>query len=306
MTQVELGINNCFAVKRWPKASEWAEIVSSTLELDTVQLSFDLLDPRAEPDHRSELAKEIKDACKERGVRLHSTFTGLGIYSFNLLMDPREAARSDAIHLFENMIDVSSELGASATGGHVAAMSESDYHDEKRRAERIDQLIMALQKLSRKAAQKNHGLLWEPMPIVREPPATIIEAKRLHERANREAETRIDLCIDTGHQCPWQLIQEPSQHREILDVYTWLRELGAVTPVVHVQQTDGKGDRHWPFTDEYNKHGIIEPRKLVEAVEASGAKRTLLALEIIHPFEVQEEIVLEDLKKSVKYLRDRI
>jgi sugar phosphate isomerase/epimerase len=306
MTQIELGINNCFAVKRWPSATEWTEIVSSELGLDVVQFSFDLLDPRAKPHLRDKLIEEIKDSCKDRGVRLHSTFTGLGIYSFNLLMDPRDAARLDAMDLYQNMIDVSSLLGASATGGHFAAMSQRDYQNEKTRQERISQLIASLLELSRKAAEQKQELLWEPMPIAREPPSTISDAQSLHERANRDSRTRIDFCIDTGHQCPWELLQKPRGHREDLDVYSWLRKLGSITPVVHLQQTDGKGDRHWPFTKRYNRRGTIEPRKLVEAIEESGAKNTLLALEIIHPFEASEHTVLDDLKKSVHYIKNHI
>jgi sugar phosphate isomerase/epimerase len=306
MTQIELGINNCFAVKRWPRATEWTEIVSSDLGLDVVQFSFDLLDPRAKQHLRRQLIDEVKDSCKDRNVRVHSTFTGLGIYSFNLLMDPREPARLDAMNLYQDMIDVSSLVGASATGGHVAAMSQRDYQDEELREERISHLIASLLKLAAKAAERRQDLLWEPMPIAREPPSTINEAKRLHERVNRDSKTKIDFCIDTGHQCPWRLLQKPRRHREDLDVYSWLRKLGPITPVIHLQQTDGKGDRHWPFTERYNKRGIIEPRRLVEAIEDSGAKKSFLALEIIHPFEAPEHAVLEDLKKSVHYVKDRI
>lgn len=306
MTQIDLGVNNCFAVKRWPRATEWAEIVSSELGLDIVQLSFDLLDPRAKRHLRSQLIEEVKDSCKDRGIRLHSTFTGLGIYSFNLLMDPRKAARLDAMDLYGNMIDVSSLLGASATGGHLAAMSQGDYQNQKTREQRIGELISSLLELSAKAAEQRQGLLWEPMPIAREPPSTIGEAERLHKRVNHDSKTWIDFCIDTGHQCPWELLEKPQRNRDDLDIYSWLRKLGSITPVVHLQQTDGKGDRHWPFTRRYNKRGIIEPSKLVEAIEESGASKTLLALEIIHPFEAPENAVLDDLKESVHYVKEHI
>jgi sugar phosphate isomerase/epimerase len=306
MTQIDLGMNNCFAAKRWPAAAEWSEIVSCELGLDIVQLSFDLLDPRAKSHLRRHLIEEVKDSCKDRGIRLHSTFTGLGIYSFNLLMDPRKAARLDAMDLYQDMIDVSSQLGASATGGHLAAMSQSDYQNEKAREQRTRELVSSLLELSGRAAEQRQGLLWEPMPIAREPPSTISEAERLHRRVNRDSKTRIDFCIDTGHQCPWELLQKPQKNREDLDIYSWLRRLGPITPVVHLQQTDGKGDRHWPFTKRYNKRGIIEPCKLVEAIEQSGARKTLLALEIIHPFEAPENTVIDDLKKSVHYVKERI
>src|SRR5580700_3621653 len=42
--RARLGINNCFAVKRWPRPDDWAAIVAEDLGLDTVELSLDLLD----------------------------------------------------------------------------------------------------------------------------------------------------------------------------------------------------------------------------------------------------------------------
>jgi len=306
MTKISLGINNCFAAKRWPKATDWAEIVASELELDTVQFSFDLLDPRAKPDLRVQLAEEVKDACRDRALTLHSTFTGLSIYCFNLLMDPRDAARLDAMDLYQNMIESSSLMGAAATGGHVGAMSQKDYQDPEIAKKRIRQLAASLNDLSRKAAARGQYLLWEAMPVGREPPSTISEAVRLHKWVNENSETRIDFCVDTGHQCSWQLLQKPSKNKADLSAYTWLRELGSITPIVHLQQTDGKGDRHWPFTNKYNRHGIIHPSKLVEAIEDSDANETFLALEIAHPFEAPEDSVLKDLRQSVQYVRDYV
>ena len=292
-----MGINNCFAVKRWPEPRAWAEIISSELELKHVQFSYDLLDPRTKEPTLSYMISEIKEACKEYGLELHSTFTGLAAYSFNLLMHPNPLMRYDAMDWYVSAIRVASELGAKATGGHVAAMSWRDYLDEARRRRLIEGLLESLRALSFVA--KVYGLemlLWEPMPVVREPPCTISEAKRLLKEVNEGASVPIKLCIDLGHACAWKV-----ESRRDLDPYAWLEELGAESPVLHVQQTDGKADRHWPFTEEYNKVGIIRPDKVLEALDRSGARQVLLALEIIHPFEAREERVLEDLKESVRF-----
>ncbi len=45
MAKVELGINNCFAIGRYPEPEEWLRIVKEELGLQHVQFSFDLLDP---------------------------------------------------------------------------------------------------------------------------------------------------------------------------------------------------------------------------------------------------------------------
>ena len=44
MTSYQLGINTCFAVKRWPQPERWARLVRDELRLDLVQHSLDLVD----------------------------------------------------------------------------------------------------------------------------------------------------------------------------------------------------------------------------------------------------------------------
>jgi sugar phosphate isomerase/epimerase len=129
-------------------------------------------------------------------------------------------------------------------------------------------------------------LLWEPMPVPRERPCAIDQAKALYERANRGAAVPIFYCIDWGHQCTYSATGRDR------DPYSWIRELAPLSPVMHVQQTDGKMDRHWPFTRQFNQ---------LEAIEQSGAREAILMLEIIHPFETKETQVLDDLKETVEY-----
>lgn len=300
MVRAMLGINNCLAVKRWPEPRAWAEIIASELGLKYVQFSYDLLDPRTKDPALSYMISEIREACKDYGLEIHSTFTGLAAYSFNLLMHPNSLMRYDALDWYVNAIRIASELNAIATGGHVAALSWRDYLNEQRRHRLICDLLESLRMLS--SVAKVYGLkmlLWEPMPVIREPPCTISEAKELLKKVNKGAEVPIKLCIDLGHACAWKV-----ESNRDLDPYSWLEELGSESPVIHIQQTDGKADRHWPFIKEYNKIGIIRPDKVLEALDKSDTKEVLLALEIIHPFEAKEDKVLADLKESVKYWKE--
>jgi sugar phosphate isomerase/epimerase len=133
------------------------------------------------------------------------------------------------------------------------------------------------------------------MPLLREAPATIEEAERLYEKANRRAAVPIMFCLDLGHQCTNGV---GSSDR---DPYEWLRQIGALCPYIHLQQTDGDGDHHWPFTEEHNASGIIHPGKVIDALEESGAEEVRLVFEVIHPFEEVEDRVLADLESSVSY-----
>ncbi len=299
--KLQLGINTCFAVKRWPEASEWTEIVGCKLDLDLAQFSFDLVDPRVRPSVRARKSLEAKQAAADHGVKIHSTFTGLGAYSFNLLMHPDVGMRSDALDWYEQAVHMTAEMGADGTGGHVASMSYNDYGNKARRAHLLDCLTESLQHLSRIAHDLGQKfVLWEPMPVPREPPCNIADAKSLYRKVNKGAAVPIYFCMDTGHQCAY------SECDKDLDTFQWIKDIGPMSPVMHVQQTDGKMDRHWPFTPEFNSKGLIKAEKLIEAIEASGASEVVLMLEIIHAFEEKEDRVLEDLEKSVAYWKEYV
>ncbi|MEM2884629.1 MAG: xylose isomerase, partial [Thermoproteota archaeon] len=231
---------------------------------------------------------------------IDTTFTGLIGYSMNLLAHPDLGMRLEALRWYEQAVLAASKLKARGTGGHVASMSVKDFGDGRRRSYLESFLIESLQYLASIArAQGQDFLLWEPMPLSREQPCTMDRAKELLAEANERSKLPIKLCIDVGHQCAWDAKGKD------LDPYAWLRELAPESPVVHVQQTDGKGDRHWPFTEEFNRKGIIEAGKLLEAIDSSGAKEVTLVMEVIHASEEREGKVLEDLKESSKYWMER-
>ena len=87
------------------------------------------------------------------------------------------------------------------------------------------------------------------------------------------------------------------------DPYLWLSELIEMSPIIHLQQTDGKYDRHWPFIKEINKKGIINPGEIINCIKKSKVKEVLLILEIDHPYEENENKVLSDWVESIDYWR---
>jgi len=58
-----LGINTCFAVKRWPAPTVWARLIREELELTTVQVSLDLVDLSLPAPQVLEQARQIRRAC---------------------------------------------------------------------------------------------------------------------------------------------------------------------------------------------------------------------------------------------------
>lgn len=85
------------------------------------------------------------------------------------------------------------------------------------------------------------------------------------------------------------------------DVCNRLHTFSSRISCVHLQQTDRKASRHWPFNPTYNSMGIIKPEKVLKSL-AQGEGEVELALEVSYPpFEPYDWIIVKDLKESVKY-----
>jgi sugar phosphate isomerase/epimerase len=295
MTAFRLGINTCFAVKRWPAPEDWLTIVRE-LGLDLVQHSLDLVDLDTGPDDLASQASAVRAACQHGGVTLHSTFTGLAAYSANLLLHPDLARRDRAASWYRRAIDFTALAGAGSTGGHVGAYSVADWTDPGRREQLWRWLREALALLAGYARDAGlNYLMIENLAAAREP-STMAGIRSLLT-AGDARHVPIVACLDVGHQCV------PGATGAELDPYAWLSALGAHAPVVQLQQSDAAADHHWPFTPEANAAGRITAPQVLRAIEASGAAEVALVLEIIPPFEADDDQVLADLRASVEYWR---
>lgn len=296
MSKITLGINNCFAVKRWPEPEEWCRIIAEELKLRYVQFSWDLLDPGVSQPARRKMSERIKKTAENYGLEIHTTFPGIASYSFNQLLHPDVGIRHDALRWCEEAVFMTSEMGARGTGGPLGAFSMRDFNTPSRKESLIKQLIESLQHLAQLAALEDQEFfLWEPTPLAREICHTMEEARNFHTEVNKGSAVPINFCLDVGHQCA---VDTSGKDR---DPYAWLEEFAPLSPAIHIQQTDGILDSHWPFTKEFNKKGIIEPERILKSIQKSGTDEVYLFLEIIHPFEADEKKVLEDIKESVEY-----
>ena len=198
MTSYRLGINTCFAVKRWPRPEDWAPVVADELGLDVVQHSLDLVD-LDDRDWQDEAAR-LRAVCDASHLGLHSTFTGLAAYSSNLLLHPDEARRDRAEEWYERVIRFSSAAGAAATGGHVGAYSVGDWRDPGRREELALELERRLERLARAARPLGVEAIYvENLAAAREP-STMADIERFTTTGDRD-HAAIQLCLDVGHHC---------------------------------------------------------------------------------------------------------
>ena len=297
--KVNLGINTCFALKRWPRPADWASVVRNDLGLDLVELSLDLVEGIETFAGGRDAVERHRAALDANGLRVHATFTGLSAYSLDLLMHPDQGRREAALLWYRSIIDLTAALGARATGGHVGAMSVPDWSDPERRAERWDGLQRDLQVIAGYASSVGLDyLLVENLVAVREP-STMAQIEDLLTDGDAD-HVPWRLCLDVGHQCV------PGTVGAERDPYAWLRHFGSRLVEVQLQQSDGIADHHWAFTAEHNATGLIDPAKVLDTLEASGAENVDLIFEIIPGFEDQDDRVITELVASVDLWRGAI
>lgn len=297
--KVNLGINTCFALKRWPRPADWASVVRNDLGLDLVELSLDLIEGIETFGGSRDAIERHRAALDAHGLRAHATFTGLSAYSLDLLMHPDQARREAALSWYRGMVDLTASLGARATGGHVGAMSIPDWNDPDRRAERWDGLKRDLTTIAAHASAAGlEYLMVENLVAVREP-STMTQLDDLLTDGDAD-HVPWRLCLDVGHQCV------PGTEGAERDPYAWLRRFGSRLIEVQLQQSDGVADHHWAFTAEHNATGLIEPAKVLDTLDAAGAGDIDLIFEIIPGWEDPDDRVIGDLVSSVEQWRSAI
>ena len=303
MSKIILGINNCFAIGRYPETSEWLNIVKNELGLSNVQFSFDLLDPIIiDNDIFINNCKNIKEEADSLNVTIDTAITGEVPHKFNSLLDPDPAKRNCYLKWYEKMILGSAILGAKASGVYLGTLSKKDNEDIERRNYLVSVLMEEIEYLTSIAKKLGQDyFLWEPMSVPREIPCTIKETDEMIKRVNKKSHVPVKLCLDVGHG------YIHSGDKRDSNIYDWLNEFVDISPVIHMQQTDGKGSRHWPFTEEYNKLGVIVPEKIFEIIEKSNVDETMIVFEFFYSAHaIPEESALDNLKISVDYWRKAI
>jgi D-erythrulose 1-phosphate 3-epimerase len=285
------GINLGFAIKRWPEPRQWARVVREELDLDCVQFSYDLLDPWW-PEHRA-LARRVRDAAADYGISIHSAQVGLAMYTYNGLLHPDADARAAAQEWWRRAFAVAAELGASAVGGPVGALSVPELADAPLRERRYEELVELLRALAASArAEGLDALLVEPTPLPREIPSTIAESERL-ARDLADAAVPLRYVLDVGH-----ALFRPLYGDAVLA--SWLEPLAPHIGVLHLQNTDFQSDSHWGWPDP---RGLFDVEAFAGDVRDAGLGNVPVFLELFDAFEADDGDVLAAVRSSVEHCR---
>ena len=292
-TDMKLGVNLCFAIKRWLDPERLAAIVRDDLGVRHVQYSWDLTDPWWPAAVRDRRAAAYARAFRDAGCAIESTFGGLASYTYNHFLAPTEELRALGREHLSRAIDMTAAMGVAATGMPFGSFSAEDAADPQRRETIYQHALQSWVDLARHARQAGlQRLLVEPVPLATEFPASAQDSLRLMRDLEGNTEVPVRLLVDWGHALFRPLFGDEA------DMEHWMATCGAYIDGFHIQQTDGLADRHWNFTSD----GLVTADGLRSFWSRHGLSTQTLFLEIIYPFEATDAFVLSDMKAGMRVL----
>ncbi len=292
---MKLGINLSFAIKRWPEPDVWARLVRETLGLRLVQFTYDLLDPFSPETLRRILAARVRQAARDWDLEIESAFSGLAGYCSSGLLHPERAARRAAFEWWKRAVQTAAEIGASAAGGALGALSVTCAADPGRCEDLYRDMLDAVEEISRVTAA--HGLerlLIESTPVLREIPWSIDQAARLMTDLNARCAVPVQLLIDVGHAL-YQPLYGPQA-----GLAAWLDRLGPHIGAFHLQNTDFQSDAHWGWP---HSGGLFDLGAFAAQVRVAGLADRPAYLEVFCPFELDDDAALANVTSSVLHCR---
>lgn len=292
---MNFGINLSFAVKRWPEPEIWAKMVRETMGIEQVQFTFDLLDPWTPEPMRSSMAEKISQSTMNWGVRIESAFCGLASYTYNNLLHPDIDGRRISIEWWKRAMDLTVKIGSSIVGGPLGGMSITDAANTDRKKNLYDILIDEITELTHIA--KTSGIKKfhiECTPLNREIPYSIEQVKGLINDIANRCEVPVEFLIDVGHALYQPLYGEKA------DLNEWLRALNPHIGAFHLQNTDYQSDSHWGWP---NSRGIFDVALFVKQLRNANLQDIPCFLEIIYPFEMDDEEVKRNVVSSVQHCK---
>jgi sugar phosphate isomerase/epimerase len=210
--RVYLTLDNCFAVKRWIRPSEWMSVVRD-LGVCTVEASTDNeCDPfYVGEEHLLEWSEQAAREQERTGLRLVNFCTGYSTYrTVGLLHPDPRVVRRIVEGWIKVMVRVSGTLGA-GLGFYLHAFSDSILQDpaayRRLEAELLDTMVEIV---GYAEAQGAGPILLEQMYSPHQTPWTISGSLQYLRQLFRKTAVASYIIIDTGHQVGQKRFRRPS------------------------------------------------------------------------------------------------
>ena len=316
---IDIGINGAFITRRWEEPENWMRLTAET-GYPCQEFCGDVLDPFFSGDlsYQMETARATKAAAARHGVTICDIYTGVATHRFHGLSHSDPRPRRRMVEWIDQCMDLALEMGTFRVGGHWDAFSVEVLASPDRTARAWDNLIETFRELARIGKSKGiQAIYQEQMYIPSEAPWTIEQAHRfLHEVNEGNPGCPVLLTVDVGHMAG----QAYGGSGSDLDYLAWLREFGAYSEIIHLQQTTPDASHHWPFTEEYNRRGHISVPAVLDALRdahtaaphsplarvLSPVRTQWLIAELIPGSTRTEEVVLREQTETAAFLRQHV
>lgn len=328
--RIVLGIDNCFASKRWVRPSEWARVISG-LGLRYVEASADT---ECDPLYMGgaftrDWIEDVRVQCEKYGIAVKNVYSGHGTYATcGLSHYDGRVIRRFTDQWMKAQIDTAKSLGA-GFGFFAHGFEELLLQDDGLYSEKLAQLYATLAEIAeygQKQGVRYVGI--EQMYSPHQPPWRIEDARELmkavlqcsgapfyitedlghmngqqyfarptaeevrsflHEAIQGKRRKRLWLGSDRAHdlfrraadaELPADkavdaIMAEIDAHPHLFSkpedwsIQAWVSRLGCYSPIVHLQQSDGKSSPHWTFSAENNAKGVAQPAAVLRALAES-------------------------------------
>ncbi|MDR1786737.1 MAG: sugar phosphate isomerase/epimerase [Spirochaetaceae bacterium] len=290
---MKLGLNLSFAVKRWMKPDVLAKMCADDFGVKHIQFTWDLADPWWPEAERDAVARTYAAAFDRAGLSIDATFGGLAAYSYPQLLAPSREVRDVSEAFFKRAIDMTRAMGVKVMGTPLGGMDYADARNPDVRAERYKTMLQSVRNLA--AYGKLKGLDHieiEATPLITEFPHSPDAAVKLMQDLEG-TDIPVMLLIDWGHALFKPLLKEEA------DIALWFKKCKNHIGAIHLQQTDGRWDRHWDFT---NPEGILTPEIIARETRKAGLDHIIQYLEVVTIFEDTDEHVYDGMKKTMDLL----
>lgn len=292
--KINLGLHLGFAITRYNDPKIWTKLVKNEFGLNHVQFVSDLINPEMPNNIVNKEIEKINYYSKKNNIQIKHTMTSPRYcYMGHHNRDVSEYWKKWLM----KFINISAKLGAEGAGSLLGIYNFNDLKNNFNQTE--DKIINGWVDLSRYAKIKGlKYLIWEPMSVKREMGDTIKSVKKLHKKLNYKSKIPILLNLDVDHG------NNASKNKNDYNPYQYIKELGHLSPAIHLKQKTKDIFSHKPFIKKYNKIGIIKPEKIINELEKLKMDEVTLYFEFsFREREPYDSNAIKDIKESVKYWR---
>jgi sugar phosphate isomerase/epimerase len=174
-------------------------------------------------------------------------------------------------------------------------MSVIDAASPQRREFLYNCLLNSMEQLTAEAAKAGIGCIQvECTPLIREIPYSIEQSQRFMESIKERCSIPVKLLIDIGH-----ALYQPLYGQSIR-MEDWLNGLKGDIGAFHLQNTDFQSDSHWGWPDE---RGVFDAKGFARQVYSAGLQNMPCFLEVVYPFELDDNVVLSNIISSVEHCK---